>query len=403
VTEDKYPPYRSDVAILFGEELAGRGYKIDWLLQAQDPVDTTHEAQWGGGTAWIAKMDAGTSRISKVRKNIYDALNDLKMIRLVRKNQYDFIQVKDKFIAALVAIVVSRLYKLKFIYWLSFPFPEAMIYRVSEGISRYPFYDYVRGHMFRLLLYRVIMPSATHVFVQSDQMKDDVARMGIPRDKLTPVPMGISLKKIPFYIQSATSESPEQEKMVVYLGALEKVRKMDFLIRVFSRVLRNVPEAKLYMIGTSANPTDVVELRVLAETLGIEEAVIFTGFLPMAEAWTYIMRAAVAVSPFYPTPILRSTSPTKLIEYMAMGKAVVANDHPEQRRVIEGSGGGICVPYDEAAFAEALIELLINVEKARLMGLRGRRFVEEHRSYTVLADRVEQRYLDLHMRHMQPG
>ncbi len=42
--------------------------------------------------------------------------------------------------------------------------------------------------------------------------------------------------------------------------------------------------------------------------------------------------------------ILRAASPTKLVEYMAMGKAVVANDHPEQKRVIEESGAGYCVP-----------------------------------------------------------
>jgi glycosyltransferase involved in cell wall biosynthesis len=115
----------------------------------------------------------------------------------------------------------------------------------------------------------------------------------------------------------------------------------------------------------------------------------------MEEGWRYVARAAVAVSPFYPIPILRSTSPTKLVEYMAMGKPVVANDHPEQRKVIVESGGGICVAYDEAAFADAVVELLSNPDKASIMGRRGRRYVEEYRSYAVLADQVEQRYLEL--------
>ena len=43
---------------------------------------------------------------------------------------------------------------------------------------------------------------------------------------------------------------------------------------------------------------------------------------------------------------------------MALGKAVVANDHPEQRRVIEESGAGICVPYAEQPFAAAIVRLL---------------------------------------------
>jgi glycosyltransferase involved in cell wall biosynthesis len=401
VTEDKYPPYRSDVAVLFGEELASRGYKIDLLLQAEDPTDKPRQTQWGGGTAWIAKMDAGTSTISKVKKNLYSIWNDLKMFKLASAGRYDFIQVKDKFVSALLAILVSKIYRLKFVYWLSFPFPEAMLYRVSEGISRHPLLDYVRGHLFRLLLYKVIMRSAAHVFVQSDQMKKDVAAMGIPRDKLTPVPMGVPLRKMPNPADEQCDEISVREKSVIYLGALERVRRIDFLIRVFRQVLQTVPGAKLYLVGASSDPADVEELRDLAEELGIGKAVIFTGFLPMSEAWRQVTRAAVAVSPFYPTPILRSTSPTKLIEYMALGKPVVANDHPEQRTVIEVSGGGICVPYDEAAFAEAIVELLSDSERARGMGLRGRRFVEEYRSYVVLADRVEHCYRDLCMPDFQ--
>lgn len=395
VTEDKYPPYRSDVAILFGEELAGRGHKIDWLLQASDMRATPRETQLWGGVAWIAKTDTGASRISRLRKNVYDFWNDMKMFRLIRKRQYNFVQVKDKFASALIAILAAKIYKLKFFYWLSFPFPEAMLYRVHEGISRYPLIDYARGHLFKFFLYRVIMRNADHIFVQSDQMKEDVAAMGVPRDKLTPVPMGVSLPRIPYCAGGKDNQLGKRENSVVYLGGLHKVRRLDFLIRVFCEVKRHVPDAKLYMIGSSTEPADAEELRELAHDLGMEDSIIFTGFLPMAEGWHYVARAAVAVSPFYPTPTLQSTSPTKLVEYMAMGIAVVVNDHPDQRKVIMESGGGICVSYDEAAFAAAITDLLIHPEKAKVMGMRGRRYVEENRTYAVLASRVEQRYREL--------
>jgi glycosyltransferase involved in cell wall biosynthesis len=117
------------------------------------------------------------------------------------------------------------------------------------------------------------------------------------------------------------------------------------------------------------------------------------GQLPQSRALEYVREADVCVSPFYPTPVLRSASPTKLIEYMAMGKAVVANDHPEQRRVIEASGAGYCVPYEEKAFAAAVVALLQDPEAAMAMGQRGRRYAVEHRAYTVIADRVEERLL----------
>jgi len=396
ITEDKFPPYRPDVAVLFVEELAARGYRIDWLLQAQDPQNGSRTASLGGGTAWIAKMDDGESRMAKLRKNFYDIGNDFKMFKLARKGQYDFIQVKDKFAAALMAILVAKIYKLKFFYWLSFPLPEAMLYRVQEGISRYPLVVYLRGRILKFLLYKVIMPNADHIFVQSDRMKDDVADRGIAKDKLTPVPMGVALSRVPYTIEDPiNSSSRESSKMVVYLGALNRVRRIDFLIRAFGEVVSRVAGAKLYLVGAATEPIEENELKELAIELGIKDSIIFTGFLPMAEAWAYVRQADVAVSPFYPTPILRSTSPTKLVEYMAMGKPVVVNDHPDQKKVITESGGGICVPYDEHAFATAIVELLNDPEQARIMGTRGRLYIEQHRSYTVLATQLEQRYREL--------
>ena len=102
--------------------------------------------------------------------------------------------------------------------------------------------------------------------------------------------------------------------------------------------------------------------------------------------------ADVCVSPFYPTPILNSTSPTKLVEYLAMGKPVVANDHPEQELVINESGCGICVPYSEQEFADAVIEVLNNLSYWSKFAKRGRNYVEMNRSYEKIANKVSEQY-----------
>jgi glycosyltransferase involved in cell wall biosynthesis len=175
---------------------------------------------------------------------------------------------------------------------------------------------------------------------------------------------------------------------------LIKVRRLDFLIRAFALVAHDMPAAKLYFVG-GAEPADEELLKSEVTRLGLDDAVVFVGQLPQAQALQYVREADVCVSPFHPTPILRSTSPTKLIEYMALGKAVVANDHPEQKRVIEESGAGVCVAYDERAFANAILSLLRDPQTARLMGARGRRYAIEHRSYGIIAGVVEKRMLEI--------
>jgi len=99
------------------------------------------------------------------------------------------------------------------------------------------------------------------------------------------------------------------------------------------------------------------------------------------------------VSPFFPTPILDSTSPTKLVEYMALGIPVLANDHPEQRQILHESRAGVCVPWGARFFARGA-EWLIHLptEKKAQMAQAGRSWVEANRSYSRIADELEATY-----------
>jgi glycosyltransferase involved in cell wall biosynthesis len=80
---------------------------------------------------------------------------------------------------------------------------------------------------------------------------------------------------------------------------------------------------------------------------------------------------------------------------MAMGRPVVANEHPEQTLVLNESGAGFAVTWDEQEFANAITEILDNPEKSRQMGAAGRKWVESNRSNRILADAVESVYESL--------
>ena len=74
---------------------------------------------------------------------------------------------------------------------------------------------------------------------------------------------------------------------------------------------------------------------------------------------------------------------------MAMGKPVVANEHPEQSLIIGESNAGVCVPYREIDFSEAVLYLLNHPEEAARMGAKGRKYVERYRTYPNMADLVD--------------
>ncbi|MGA2399070.1 MAG: glycosyltransferase family 4 protein [Steroidobacteraceae bacterium] len=394
VSSDTYPPTRVDVTVLFGVELANRGHEIDWILQSETACARAYVTEWGGGRVWVGATDLGDSLFRRLRKHALGIANDCRLFARLRQTRYDAVQVKDKFVAGLFAVAASRLFRTRFIYWLSYPFPEHYLLRAKDGAARYPVLYHLRGLAYKWLLYRCLLRAADHVFVQSEQMRQDVAAEGIPLDKMTVIPMGIDVGMF------AAADGYQQRRVlppgvpcVLYLGTLARVRRLDFLIRAFAMVRAAVPTAQLYIVGRGDDPQDQVFLENEVSRLDLQSSVVFVGQLPQADALNYVREADVCASPFYPTPVLRSTSPTKLIEYMAMAKAVVANDHPEQMRVIEASGAGYCVAYEEQAFAAAIVRLLQNPETAQLMGQRGRRYAIEHRDYKTIADIVEKQLL----------
>jgi glycosyltransferase involved in cell wall biosynthesis len=249
--------------------------------------------------------------------------------------------------------------------------------------------SFLRGHVGRFLLYKVILPRADLVFVQSDRMRDNVAAQGVPAERMVPVPMGVSKQVL------ASLEGRRHGNVVgpsvLYLGTTIRMRQLETIVKAFRSVVDALPNATLYFVG-GENEADIEFLRSEARALELEERVVFTGPLARDEAFSYVRAADVCLSPFRPHPVLDVASPTKLVEYMSFAKPVVVNEHPEQAQVVSASGCGLVVPWDAGRFAAAMIELLGDPARAAAMGQKGRAYVERQRSYEVIAAQVERAY-----------
>lgn len=386
----KAPP-RVDIADLFANRLAAKGFDITWHFLSPETGPALSRQIWHGQPAYVIGRSRLPGALGRVASKLMELWADLVFLALALRGNFDIIQVRDKFFVALLGLVAARFKAVPFVYWLSYPFPEARLLDAQEGRSRHPWFSRMAGALSSWMLYRLILPRANLVFVQSEQMKRDVTRPWIDSGKLVPVPMGIPDEELPDQNMGQPFDSP----VILHLGTLIRVRRLAMLIGAFARVLKDRPDARLVFVGDGDVPEDRASLEAEVSRLGLQESVVFTGQLPREQALEWVRRAMVCLSPFYPTFVLRSTSPTKLIEYMAMGKAVVANDHPEQADVIAQSGAGICTAWDEEAFAKAILELLNHPQQVSEMGRRGREWVARNRVYSRIADDVFHRYMAL--------
>jgi glycosyltransferase involved in cell wall biosynthesis len=179
---------------------------------------------------------------------------------------------------------------------------------------------------------------------------------------------------------------------VLYLGRIAQSRKSDFLLDVAAELRRAMPETLLVIAGDAPSEDEMAWMRREIASRGLEEHVLLTGWLPQRAALGYAVRAEVGLSPIPRGALFDVSSPTKLVEYLALGIPSVANDIPDQRLVIEQSGAGLCVPMEARAFADATLRLLNDQALARQFAMRGPAYVKGHRTYDILGRNVAETY-----------
>ena len=395
IIKECFPPFRADVVELFAKQMPSRGHQINWVMQrGPDALNISSPTNWLGNTVYLTTQDKGRQGLlGRILNNLLVMWGDFMILPLAFKERYDVIQVRDRYFAGLIAWLAARLTGAHFTYWVSYPFAESKLHQAQNRLVPHYRLVWFKGKVVQILLYKVILPLADHIFVQSERMKEDVARQGISRIKMTSVPMGIRANQVG---KAEDAIAPNNyAPLLLHLGLIMQLRQSEMLVRVLQRVRLRYPETRLMYVGDGYLSSDRQAVEEEASRLGLSDAVTVTGFLPMEQAWEFVKQADICFSPFYPIPVLLSTSPTKFIEYMAMAKCIVANEHPEQCQIMEVSGIGRCIPWDEVAFANETCYLLDNPEHARMMAAKGPDWVRAHRTYDVIADLVESQYRKL--------
>jgi glycosyltransferase involved in cell wall biosynthesis len=180
--------------------------------------------------------------------------NDCRVFTLLRRRPYSLVQIKDKYFTALPALIAARLSRVPVFYWLAYPHAEASSYASRQGVARYSFIYALRGRLQQWLLYRVLLPSCQHVFVQSEQMRHDVAAMGIPLGATTAVPSSVVIAELDAAI--AREPAVDTGPVIAYLGTLQRERELTLLVTALALVLPRIPDARLEFIGSGGMPED---------------------------------------------------------------------------------------------------------------------------------------------------
>jgi glycosyltransferase involved in cell wall biosynthesis len=383
---ESLPSFRADVAVLFGKYLPRLGVQCGIVGKAG-----TGDLSAPG---FLSMTRPAVKDKSRWRREFRFFRLCLATLAGTSRADYDIIQVRDMVTIGLAGWLVARMKGMRYVYWVSYLMSEGRILRAREELAVRPRLHYylvlLKGLVEKKLLYSVVLRHADHVFVQSEEMKRLMIDQGIAAEKLTSVPMGVDTETF-----KAEAIAPrrlpgwENVPLVAYLGTLDTARRHDKVLDALLILRKIYPDARLLLIGDSPTPSDMDKLRQHGNAIGLPaDAFHITGWLPRDEAMPLLVAADAAISYFPRGDLLDSASPTKLLEYMALGIPAIGNDNPDQVALLTASQAGWLTGSDAPAFAQAMAEILADRHGARQRAAAGPAFIEQRRSYRVLAEQV---------------
>ena len=184
------------------------------------------------------------------------------------------------------------------------------------------------------------------------------------------------------------------EPVVMFVGGFYLWHDLILLLESFSRVVHEIPNAKLILIGDGKTRSTIEQKTVDSR---LEQAVIMTGTVDHNRIPEMLAIADVVVAPFVSFFSGQGGSALKLFEYMAAGKAIVATRTGQVAEIIRNDHNGLLVEAgDVNGFANAIVTLLEQPMQRNRLGRNARREAVEHHSWEQYAKRLEEIYMRVH-------
>ena len=209
------------------------------------------------------------------------------------------------------------------------------------------------------------------------------------RDKIEVVPNGVTLSEFQgLYSREKIRKKyhlSRNDKVIVFLGQIHRVKGLDLLVKVFSRLAKENSRVKLLIIGPDSGylPTlkDLIKRKKIPRN-----KIVFTGLLTGKEKFSLLASGDIFVYPSYSEGFA-----VAILEAMAAGLPVLITDKCYFPEVAE-KGTGIIVSPSEKEIYGALLKLLSDSQLRRKMGKNAQKLIRQKFVWPKIAKRLEKIY-----------
>ncbi len=353
--------------------LTGLGYDVDLLTL---PVGEKREIEGAriirvANPLGIKNVPIGPS----VPKLFFDLLILFKGIFLCFRNSYEVIHGIEE--AGMIAVLLGRMFGAKVIFE-----------KHSDPSS------YKKG-----LLRNVIMGGYAMVERMAVRFADAVIGTGpglvSQINSMATGTRAFHVFDIPSSLSEPESSNVEQlrrqlqnrddEVLVTFVGSFAVYQGVELMFSSIPHVLRRCRELRFIVIG--GTDVEIQEKKELLAEEGLLDKVSFLGKVAPDLLPDYLAASDILLSP----RVSGVNTPLKILDYMKVGRAIVATDVESNRLLLDETTAVLAAP-EPVAFADAIAALAMDAEKREALGRAGRHLYETRYNFKEYSRRLDNCY-----------
>jgi glycosyltransferase involved in cell wall biosynthesis len=204
---------------------------------------------------------------------------------------------------------------------------------------------------------RFILRRTERVFAVSSHLRQMLTDLAGFDPGAQTLPMGVDLADFSAARRDAPPPELAGKRGVLYAGKLIEVKGVEYLLRAFALVKREVPELTLALVGDGDRRP---RLEAEAAALGLGDSALFLGARPHEQMNAFYQWAELVAVPSIVTERGETEgTPVVMLEALAAGRPVLGTKIGSlDELIVAGENGYLVPPQDPAALAEAMLAIL---------------------------------------------
>lgn len=231
-----------------------------------------------------------------------------------------------------------------------------------------------------------LLKNASRIIALTQTEKNELLSLSVPEEKIAVIPNGITPSDNTRFFEGPFRSKfriSNQDKIILFLGRVHKIKGIELLIEAFSDYAKNQPNIHLIIAGRDEGFSQ--ELQQKAIRYKIEDRIIFTGQLTEEEKYAAYVDADVFV-----LPSIHEGFPLTVLEAMAHATPVIVTKGCNISDVVEDCG--LVVDYDRDQLAQAIAAILGNSALRQYFAKRGPEKIKSTYNWDCIAERIEAIY-----------